>query len=304
MKDNNKLPMITIIVPSYNHDKYILECLNEVVKIDLPKNIIIIDDGSTDNTPSIINDFISKNLDQNIEFIEKENSGLVSSLNIGLNKTETEFLYLIASDDIPNPSGIKQAVEYLIENANIDFFIGGGENFFDDGRKTKIYTQKHLDFFSLPFEQRYKSLFLDYPSPLLLQSTVFRTGILKKINGWDTNIIWDDYPMFVKLLSTEKIHFIFNPHVETVYYRHHGVNTYKNIVKQYKMVYQAMDMLAPDDLKDQAIGNALGYYGLKALSQLDLKAFVKVLSLTPVSTYSFAWIKMFQIVFNKLKKKI
>lgn len=299
---NNNLPLITIIVPSYNHDKYILECLNEVVKIDLPKKIIIIDDGSIDNTPSIINDFISKNLDQNIEFIEKENSGLVSSLNLGLKKVETEFLYLIASDDIPNPSGIKQAVEYLIENANIDFFIGGGENFFDDGRKTKIYTQKHIDFFSFPFETRYKSLFLDYPSPLLLQSTVFRTEVLLEIGGWDKNIILDDYSMFIKLLSNEKTHFIFNPHVETVYYRHHGVNTYKNLVKLYKMVYQAMDILAPEDLKNKALGNALGYYGLKALSQLDPKTFLKLLSLSPLPTFLFAVIKIFQIIFNKLGK--
>ena len=303
MKDNNKLPLVTIIIPSYNHEKYIKNCLDEVIKIDIEKNIIIIDDGSTDKSSIIINNFISRNLDQNIEFIEKENSGLISSLNIGLSKTKTEFLYLIASDDIPNPSGIKQAVEYLSEHTNIDFFIGGGENFFDDGARTLIYKQIHYNFFQKPFEIRFRELFLNYPHPLLLQSTIFKTEILKKIGGWDTRLIWDDYPIFVKLLSDKKINFIFNPKIETVLYRHHGVNSYKNIEKQCKMAYQAMDTLAPEDLKDQAIGNVLGHYALKALSQLDIKAFIKVLSLTPVSSYSFAWIKMFQIAFNKLKKK-
>lgn len=295
-------PLLTIIIPSYNHEKYIENCLDEVIKIDIKKNIIIIDDGSTDKTAEVIKNFISNNLDQNIEFIEKENSGLVSSLNIGLSKTKTEFLYLIASDDIPNSSGIRQTIEYLIKHPIIDFFIGGGENFFEDGKRTNIYTNKHTDFFSLNFEARAKQIFLNYPSPLLLQSTIFKTEILRKIGGWDKTMILDDYPMFVKLLTDENIQFIFNPSVEMVLYRHHGVNTYKNIEKQFMMVRQALEKLAPNDLKNRAIGNALGYYFLKSLLKFDFrlssKLFFSVSFGIKISAFKNIFVRMYKKMFG------
>lgn len=298
---NNNQQLITIIVPSYNHEKYIIECLSEVVKINLPKKIIIIDDGSTDNTSKIVKDFIDNNKLQNIEFIEKENSGLVSSLNMGLELCQSKYIYIVASDDIPNPKGIKESIAYLEDNPSVDFFIGGGKNFFEDGKQTQIYTKKHEDFFMLHFEKRLEELFLNYPSPLLLQSTIFKTELLKKIRGWDTSLIWDDYPMFVKLLSNQNHSFIFNPLVETVLYRHHGVNRYKNIEKQFYMVCQALDKLAPKYLKNKAIGNRLGYYSLKALFQVDIKTFVRLLSLSPVSSYPYMIQKVFIIVYCKFK---
>lgn len=300
---NLENPTITIIIPSYNHQNYIEECLKAFLDLDLEKEIFIIDDGSTDETPKVIKEFLENNKNQNINFIQKPNSGLVSSLNLGLEKAKGKYFYLIASDDIPKIEGIKKAVEYLEEYSNIDFFIGGGENFFDNGEKTKIYTQKHNEFFNMQFEERYKKIFLDYPSPLLLQSTIFKTNIIRKIGGWDTSIIWDDYPMFVKLLRNENIKFMFNPNIETVLYRHHGVNSYKNIEKQFMMVKQALEKLAPIDLKNKAIGNALGYYSLKALSQGNLKVFIKmILNNCSFKIYLYMCIKIAKIIIGFIKR--
>jgi len=300
VKKDKSLPLLSVCIPAYNHEKYIIECLSEVVKIDVPKNIIIIDDGSTDKTPQIIKNFINNHKNENIEFIEKENSGLVSSLNIGLEKTQTEYLYIIASDDIPNPKGIKKAIEYLIKNPNIDFFIGGGENFFDNGKKTKIYTQKHYDFFNLPFKKRYEKIFLDYPSPMLLQSTIFRTNILKKIGGWDKSIVWDDYPIFVKLLRDKNIQFVFNPNIEIVLYRHHGANSYKNTFKQFNSEIDALSKLAPDILRNKAIGKRLSYYWGWSLFRFKIDFMFYFLKSTPYKS----WFWMIYYLPKTLKDKL
>lgn len=293
-------PLLTIIIPSYNHEQYIKECLEQVIIIDIQKKIIIIDDGSTDKTAEVIKIFINNHHNENIEFIEKENSGLISSLNMGLELCNTKYIYFIASDDIPNPDGIKQALSFLEKNESIDFFIGGGENFFDNGEKTKIYTQKHKEFFSLDFESRYNQIFLNYPSPLLLQSCIFKTQILKDVGGWDKDLIWDDYPMFVKLLTNKNINFVFDPSIKTVFYRHHGVNTYKNIEKQFMMVNQALEKLAPNDLKNKAIGNSLGYYLLKSLLNFDLKLASKLFLNVNFSIKILA----FKNIFIRIYKKI
>ena len=293
-------PLLTIIIPSYNHEQYIKECLEQVIMINIQKRIIIIDDGSTDKTAEVIKIFINNYQNENIQFIEKENSGLISSLNIGLELCNTKYIYFIASDDIPNPDGIQQALSFLEKNESIDFFIGGGENFFEDGKKTKVYTKKHDEFFSANFEKRYEKIFLDYPSPLLLQSTVFRTQILKDVGGWDRDLILDDFPMFVKLLTNKNINFVFEPSIETVFYRHHGVNTYKNIEKQFMMVKQALEKLAPNDLKNKAIGNALGYYILKAILQANFKLSLKLFFNTSFGIKFYTLVSIFKIILKKV----
>ncbi|OCL92935.1 glycosyltransferase family 2 protein [Arcobacter porcinus] len=304
MMNQNNIPLITILIGCYNHEKYIVECLTTLLNLKLEKKILIIDDCSTDNTVKVVNKFISEHSDTNIELIQKEsNSGVVSSINLGLSKMESKYFYPVASDDIPKVEGIKKVVEYLEQHENIDFFIGGGENFFENGEKTKVYTKKHRDFFSLDFRKRYEKIFLDYPSPLLLQSTVFKTQILKNVGGWDKDLIWDDYPMFVKLLGNKNINFVFDPSIETVFYRHHGLNTYKNIQKQYKMILQAMNKLAPSHLKNQALGNALGYYILKALQQFDFKVLLRLLYLSPTFSYPYAVQKMFSIIIKKIVRR-
>lgn len=298
--NKEKIPLITVLIGCYNHGKYIEQCLTALLGLELEKKILIIDDGSTDNTVFVVNKFISEHTEENIELIQKPNSGVVSSINLGLSIINSKYFYPIASDDIPKVDGIKKVVEYLEQNENIDFFIGGGENFFEDGKKTKVYTKKHDEFFSANFEKRYEKIFLDYPSPLLLQSTVFRTQILKDVGGWDRDLIWDDYPMFVKLLTNKNINFMFDPSIETVFYRHHGVNTYKNIEKQFMMVKQALEKLAPNDLKNKAIGNALGYYILKAILQANFKLSLKLFFNTSFGIKFYTLVSIFKIILKKV----
>ena len=298
--NKEKIPLITVLIGCYNHGKYIEQCLTALLGLELEKKILIIDDGSTDNTVFVVNKFISEHTEENIELIQKPNSGVVSSINLGLSIINSKYFYPIASDDIPKVDGIKKVVEYLEQNENIDFFIGGGENLFEDGKKTKVYTQKHDEFFSANFEKRYEKIFLDYPSPLLLQSTVFRTQILKDVGGWDRDLILDDFPMFVKLLTNKNINFVFEPSIETVFYRHHGVNTYKNIEKQFMMVKQALEKLAPNDLKNKAIGNALGYYILKAILQANFKLSLKLFFNTSFGIKFYTLVSIFKIILKKV----
>ncbi|MCT7574639.1 glycosyltransferase family 2 protein [Aliarcobacter butzleri] len=298
--NKEKIPLITVLIGCYNHEKYIEQCLIALLGLKLEKKILIIDDGSTDNTVSVVNKFISENTEENIELIQKPNSGVVSSINLGLSKINSKYFYPVASDDIPKVDGIKKVVEYLEKNENIDFFIGGGENFFEDGKKTKVYTKKHDEFFSANFEKRYEKTFLDYPSPLLLQSTVFKTQILKDVGGWDKDLILDDYPMFVKLLTNKNINFVFDPSIEIVFYRHHGVNTYKNIEKQFMMVNQALEKLAPKEFKNQAIGNALGYYILKAILQSNFKLSLKLFFNTSFGMKFYTLVSIFKIILKKV----
>lgn len=93
--------MISIIVPVYNNDKYITECLNSVLKIK-SNNIecIVIDDGSTDKSSNIINYFARKN--SIIKVIHTKNNGVSKARNIGLDMAKGEYIMFLDSDDYFN----------------------------------------------------------------------------------------------------------------------------------------------------------------------------------------------------------
>ena len=258
--------MITVVIPSYNHERYILECLDSASRIQVENlKILVIDDGSTDQTASLVKRFIEKNRAIDIDLIEKENSGLVSSLNLALQVVETEYIYICASDDVPDFAGVKECYTILLDHRNLGFCIGGAINFNDQsGEVSNTYGRQHAEFFSTDFLNNEDALFLKYPTPLLLQSTVFKKSALIGIGGWDASIKLDDYPMFVKLLKKYNYglakNFIFVPEIIVVRYRHHGNNTYSNLSSQFFMVQQAMSKLASKNVKHKAIGMKAAYY--------------------------------------------
>jgi glycosyltransferase involved in cell wall biosynthesis len=270
--------MITILIPSYNHANYVIGCIKAAAAVKLAgRKILIIDDGSTDGSVQIINDYLSGLNDGSIEFISKPNGGLVSSLNMGLARTDTEFFYLVASDDIPQESGIARCVAALIENSGVKFVIGGGYAFYENepGKRLPVYGKNQEEFFSSSSTTMARNMFLNYPSPLLLQSTVFRSQALRDIGGWDAALVLDDYPTFVKLLfrfPVRNADFIYLPEACVVGYRQHDSNSYRNVSRQYVMVKALMEALAPASIKRKAISRTLANYMISALKMGNFKA--------------------------------
>lgn len=97
MKQTKK-PFISIIIAVYNNEKYLPFAVNSVLKQDVKDiEIIIIDDGSTDNTP-IIADELAKS-DNRIKVIHQENQWIFASFNNGIEIAKGEYIYILNSDD-------------------------------------------------------------------------------------------------------------------------------------------------------------------------------------------------------------
>ena len=95
---NNNLPLISVIVPIYNVDKYLTRCINSIVSNTYTNlEILLINDGSTDNSLNICNSFLSK--DSRIKIYSKKNGGLSSARNLGIDKSTGKYISFIDSDD-------------------------------------------------------------------------------------------------------------------------------------------------------------------------------------------------------------
>lgn len=96
---NMKRPFLTVVIPAYNVEKYLKECLESVLnQTVIDHKIIIINDGSTDRTGEIACEYAEKN-PQMIRYVEQENQGLGAARNKGISMVDTEYVAFLDSDD-------------------------------------------------------------------------------------------------------------------------------------------------------------------------------------------------------------
>ena len=91
----NKTIELSIIVPIYNVEKYLRQCLDSIYKIEnIKKEIILVNDGTKDNSGEIINEYYKK-YKEITKVIEQENSGLSSARNTGLKNAMGKYIYFL-----------------------------------------------------------------------------------------------------------------------------------------------------------------------------------------------------------------
>lgn len=113
--------MLTVIVPVYNQEKFIEQCVRSVQSQSYKDiEIILVDDGSTDNSFKICND-ISVN-DSKVTVIHQENKGLAGARYTGLKACKTKYVTFIDADDFILEEAYINAVEYMSENIDMIFF--------------------------------------------------------------------------------------------------------------------------------------------------------------------------------------
>jgi len=145
MEQNNFL--FSIIVPVYNTEKYIEESLNSIVKaMDIDCEVIIINDGSTDNSEQVVLDFINKlpkKYKNNFIYTKKENKGLADTKNVGLELARGKYISVVDSDDYIGEDFYTIARKYI--NNNSDMLIYDVYVVFEKDRKWNYTSRGKTD---------------------------------------------------------------------------------------------------------------------------------------------------------------
>lgn len=117
----NHSPLVSVVIPVYNAQSTIVSTIKSVVN-QTYKNIeiIVVNDGSKDNSCDIINDFIAKNKDFNIKLINKPNGGVSSARNAGIDMSTGQFIAFLDSDDRWVENKTEVQVNVFKENPHID----------------------------------------------------------------------------------------------------------------------------------------------------------------------------------------
>lgn len=134
--------LVSVIIPVYNVEKYLKKCLNSVLKQTYNNcEIIIVNDGSLDNSQSIIENYAKKH--KRIKYFIKSNGGLSDARNYGLSKAKGEYIAFLDSDDYFEKDMIETMIKYM-EKENYDIVFCDINNVYENNNIKKVYCNYNL----------------------------------------------------------------------------------------------------------------------------------------------------------------
>lgn len=118
------LPLVSVIIPCFNQGNYLHECIQSVISsYKGPLEIIVVDDGSNDPKTTRILDQIRSTPDNGVIILSKNNGGLSSARNAGIQCAKGTFIQLLDADDVILPGKIDVQIQHLKQNSHIDISI-------------------------------------------------------------------------------------------------------------------------------------------------------------------------------------
>lgn len=182
--------LVSIIIPSYNHRKYIAETLASIQRQSY-ENIetIVIDDGSTDGSPQYLEELQKQ---YNFRLTLKKNEGLCATLNLGLSQARGDFVVIIASDDSMPEDRIRQQCDYFEKNdADV---IAGGMTPMTEQSEALNYV-KPVQVGELTFED------LLTKNKIYAPTAMFKSSTFLKYGRYCAEHKIEDYSMWLSILS-------------------------------------------------------------------------------------------------------
>lgn len=196
-KNARRLPAVTIGVPAFNEDETILKTLRSLVALDYPKDrlkIIVVDDGSTDNTCDAVRDFIKNERAGNVALISQENSGKAAALNAALKSAHGELFGCVDADSTVSPDSLRKIVPHFEDDdvgAVVSTICVGSE---------KNFLQK-LQRFEYILSSFFRKIFTSMESLYVTTGvlSVYRRDAVVRLGGFDENNITEDLEMGLRL---------------------------------------------------------------------------------------------------------
>lgn len=250
-----KNPLVSIIIVTYNYEKYIRYAIESAMMQNYPNSeIIVVDDGSTDNTEGVISSYLDK-----ITYIKKENGGVASARNVGVKASKGKYISFLDADDLWIHDKIQLQVNYMEHNKHIMVCSGDTASFnekevFQKSMKKdlKVYEGKIFD----------KLLIQNF---VINITTMIRKEVLEEVGLYDEELkIAEDYNLYLRIaMKNHSFGFIDKVLAKR---RCHETNITSKVDRNYKYNLLNLKKIA---LIDPSIMNT--YHWKKAIIELHFK---------------------------------
>jgi glycosyltransferase involved in cell wall biosynthesis len=223
-------PRVSVVMPAYNHERFVRQALDSVVAQTLPDlEIVVVDDGSHDQTGAMLDDFAARCATREMTVIHQPNEGAHSAINRGLVAARGEFVAVINSDDAYALTRLQTLLDAMRERGS-DFAFSGTRFIDDDGMEIasdNAYVEQLREGIARC---------VAFPNPLLalLQKNVaistgnfvFRRTLLERTGGFSSFRVCHDWDFILAASYFTPLAFVADPLYD---YRVHRGNTYSGL---------------------------------------------------------------------------
>jgi len=221
-------PLVSVLIPAFNHERFIRRCLDSVLEDPWPaKELVIIDDGSTDGTAERITAWVrTHGRELPVRFLRRPNRGVAATLNELAALAQGDYLRLGASDDYFLPGGLEAQVRYLESHPHKQAVVGDsivvdahGRRLHDSGMCGLHRADKRLYRTDAGIRRAVIGQWAVGGAVAML-----RRGALERLGGWTEGLRIDDWDFFLRLAARDALGFI---DVRVCAYRVHEANLSK-----------------------------------------------------------------------------
>lgn len=283
---NNQLPLVSIIMPAYNAQDYIKQSIQSVVKQTYNNwELLIINDGSTDNTVSIVESF----KDTRIVLFSQENSGVSRARNYGISKAKGDYIAFLDSDDLWKNNKLNVQVSYMKKHPDIVLSYTDYDSF---KLQNEIIKNKQLYPFQIE-NQHDRLLVFNYIATL---TVMLKKEIFQKVDGFDISLFGpEDWDLWIRIAKIGKIAFI---NQKLALYREHESGISKNRKRQLEQEYKVLRRYALQSTNKKLQKYALWFYYLKYINYLfsqknylkSLFLYMKLFWLMPLKKENYTYL--------------
>lgn len=202
MTNNKPFPFFSVIIPAYNASKFIRDTLDSVRNQTFHDyEIIVVNDGSKDNTLETVKAFFREFPDLNYKIIDQENRGIGGARNSGIKESHGKFVAFLDADDSWYNEKLERVKEFIDNNANVDL-VCHNENWVENGRiyKKAIYGP-HRTYWELLF----KGNCISTSATVVKRSKLLGAGLFSE--DMDFNGV-EDYELWLRLSKICKIEYL------------------------------------------------------------------------------------------------
>jgi glycosyltransferase involved in cell wall biosynthesis len=226
-------PLVSVVIPAFNHEKYVIRCLESLIEDGYPNlEVLLMDDGSKDQTYKIAQDWINRNGEKfHSTYLDRQkNKGIAATLNTLIERSKGDYLTLLASDDYLLPNGIEARVLSLDDRPEWLAVIGdcivvdeNGSKKFNSGIE-ELHRGNKANLLNEKLIKTELIIKWSIPGPVML---VRRKAFDQKlgVGKYDETLHVEDRDYYLRLLAKNALGFI---NVNVSAYRMHKSNLSSN----------------------------------------------------------------------------
>ena len=254
------MPLVSVVIPSYNHAQFLAEAIESVLSQDYDRlELVVVDDGSTDGTPAIVANYPT------VRYLAQENRGLAAARNAGLALCGGELVVFLDADDRLLPGAIGTGARVMAGNPALGFTAGYSRFITREGiAQSTLQPVRGGDDAYVALLRRNS-----IRNPAMV---MFRRDVIDEVGGFDSTVdACADYELYLRISRDHPVAF----HDQVVAeYRKHGANMSDDAAMMLRQLQRVMRRQRPhlgtrarrDAFRDGQ-RNISAYYGDRIVSQ-------------------------------------